>query len=70
LDASRAHREVGRDFSSRDTVPKTTFQERGTTGNRVLKESPNFGIIYKGRDANHKAAPSGPFFGRTFDGML
>ena len=34
----------------------------------LLQELPDLIIVHKRRDANDKAAPGGPFLGRTFDG--
>ena len=36
---------------------------------RVLQELPDLSIVHQRRDANQKAAPGGPFLGRTFDGV-
>src|SRR5277367_3286596 len=69
LDRAFGHRKVGRDFARPDRVPKTTFHQRRAARGRVLQEPPDFSIVDKRRDANQKAAPGGPFLGRTFDGV-
>ncbi len=67
LDRADGHRKVGRDFSGSDPVPETTFNQRGATGGRVLQELLDLSVVHKRRDAHQKAAPGGPFLGRTFD---
>jgi hypothetical protein len=69
LDRAFGHRKVGRDFARADRVPETTFHQRRAARGRVLQEPPDFSIVHKRRDANQKAAPGGPFLGRTFDGV-
>ena len=69
LDRADGYRKVGRDFSSGDPVPETTFHQRRAAGDRALQEPLNLSVIHKRRDAHHKAAPGGPFLGRTFDGV-
>ena len=49
--------------------PESTFHQRRAARGRVLKELPDLSIVHKRRDAHHKAAPGGPFLGRTFDGV-
>ena len=58
-----------RDFARADRVPETTFHQRRAARGRVLQEFPDFSIVHERRDANQKAAPGGPFLGRTFDGV-
>ena len=68
LDRAFGHRKVGRDFARADRVPETTFHQRRAARGRVLQELPDLSIVHQRRDANQKAAPGGPFLGRTFDG--
>ena len=69
LDRAHGHRKVGRDFSSGDPVPETTFHQRGATSGRVLQELPDLSVVHKRRDAHKKTSPSGSFLGRSFDGV-
>jgi hypothetical protein len=69
LDRAFGHRKVGRDFARADRVPETTFHQRRAARGGFLQELPDFSIVHKRRDANQKAAPGGPFLGRTFDGV-
>jgi hypothetical protein len=69
LDCAFVRRKIGWDFARADRVPETTFYQRRAARGRVLQEPPDLSIVYKRRDANQKAAPGGPFLGRTFDGV-
>ena|SRR5436190_9592586 len=69
LGCADGHRKVGRDFSSDDPVSETTFHQRHGGSGSVLQEPPNLSVVHKRRDALQKAAPGGPFLGRTFDGV-
>ena len=69
LDRARGYRKVRRDFSRADPVPETTFHQRRAARGRALQEPLNLSVVHKRRDAHHKAAPGGPFLGRTFDGV-
>ncbi len=70
LSCADGHRKVGRDFSSDDCVPETTFHQRGGAGGRVLQELPDLSVVHKRCDAHEKTSPSGAFLGRSFDGVL
>ena len=70
LDRAFGRRKVGRDFARADRVTETTFHQRRAGRGRVLQEPPNLSVVHKRRDANQKAAPGGPFLGRSFDGVL
>ena len=69
LDRADGHRKVGRDFSSGDPVPETTFHQRDAASGRVLQELPDLSVVHKRRDAHEKTSPSGSFLGRSFDGV-
>ena len=69
LDRAHGYRKVGRDFSRAYPVPKTALHQRRAARDRALKETLNLSVVYERRDAYHKAAPSRPFLGRTFDGV-
>ena len=68
LDRAFGHRKIGRDFARADRVPETTLYQRRAARSGFLQELPDFCIVHKRRDANQKAAPRGPFLGRSFDG--
>ena len=52
-----------------EITPETTFHERHTASRRVLEKLLHLGVVHERRDANDKATHSGPFLGRTFDGV-
>ena len=69
LDRAHGYRKVRRDVSRTDPVPETALHQRRTARGRALEELLDLSVVHKGRDAHHKAAPGGPFLGRTFDGV-
>ena len=69
LDRARGYRKVRRDVSRTDPIPETALHQRRATRDRALQEPLNLRVVHKRRDAHHKAAPGGPFLGRTFDGV-
>src|ERR1700761_2931665 len=69
LDRAHGYRKVRRDVSSTDPVSETALHQRRAARDRALQEPVNLSVVHKRRDAHHKAAPGGPFLGRTFDGV-
>ncbi len=69
LDRAHGYRKVRRDVSRADPVPETALHQRRAARDRALQEPLNLSVVHKRRDAHHKAAPGGPFLGRTFDGV-
>ena len=67
--ARSGYRKVRRDISRADPVPETALHQRRAARDRALQEPLNLSVVHKRRDAHHKAAPGGPFLGRTFDGV-
>jgi hypothetical protein len=66
LACADGHRKVGRDFSSGDPVPETTFHQRHGGSGSVLQEFPDLSVVHKRRDAHEKTSPSASFLGRSF----
>ena len=69
LDRAHGYRKIRRDVSRTDPVPETALHQRRAARDRALQEPLNLSVVHKRRDAHHKAAPGGPFLGRTFDGV-
>ncbi len=58
LACADGHRKVGRDFSSGDPVPETTFHQRHGASGSVLQEFPDLSVVHKRRDAQEKTSAS------------